>query len=158
MVDLEEVLKNIDVFCKVLVDKMLEKENDVKDGVAVEPMENLLRRKHIVEESLKSNPMAKCMISLPQFEEPLIDVFEDDNYVKILVQCHCQEQKISFHMDVDGVEICRKECYNDADGEVCVDKCQKLNLPVKHLQIENITAKCNKNEVLEVNIPKQKAN
>lgn len=102
--------------------------------------------------------MAKYMISLPQLEEPLIDVFEDDNYIKILVQCHCQEQKVSFHMDVDGVEICRKECHDNADSEVCVDKCQKLNLPVKHLQIENMTAKCNKNEVLEVSIPKQKVN
>jgi hypothetical protein len=157
MVDLEEALKNIEVFCRVLVDKILE-ENEIEDGVVVEPIENLLRRKYIIEESLESNPIIKSMIPLPQLEEPLIDIFEDDNYVRILVQCRCQEQKVSIHTDVDGVEICKKECYNNADGaKVCVDKCQKLSLPVKHLQMENMITKCN-NEVLEVNIPKQKLN
>ena len=156
--NLEDALKNIDVFCKVLVDKMLEKENETEDDVAVEPIENLLRRKYIIEESSESNPMVKHMIPLPQLEEPLIDIFEDDNYVKILAQCRCQEQRVSIHTDGDGMEICRKECYNDADGaKVCVDKCQKLSLPVRHLQMENMITKCNNNEVLEVNIPKQKA-
>jgi hypothetical protein len=157
MNNLEEALRNIDVFCKVLVDKMLEKENEKEDSVAVEPIENLFRRKYIIEESSESNPVTKHAIPLPQVEEPLVDIFEDDNYVKILVQCRCQEQKVSIHTDVDGMEICREECHNDMDGaKICVDKCQKLNLPIRHLQLENMITKCNNNEVLEVNIPKLK--
>jgi len=151
--DLEEALRNIDIFCKVLVNKMVEdKENN---DIVVEPIEKLLQRKYIVEEHSASSPLAKHLIPLPQFEDPLIDVFEDDNYVKVLVQCRCKKQKVTVHTDIDGLEICREECHNDTDGlQVCRDDCRKLNLPVKHLQIENMTAKCNNNEVLEVNIPK----
>jgi hypothetical protein len=55
------------------------------------------------------------------------------------------------------MEICREECHNDVDGaKICVDKCQKLTLPIRHLQLENMIKKCNNNEVLEVNIPKLK--
>lgn len=155
MNDFEEALRNIDVFCKVLVKKMIEDENEAESKIVVEPIENL-QRKYVIEEHLESNPLAKHLIPLPQVEEPLIDIFEGDNYVKVLVQCRCKEQKVSIHADIDGVQMCRKECHNDVDSsQVCVDKCQKLNLPVKHLQIENITAKCNNNSVFEVDIPKK---
>jgi hypothetical protein len=58
---------------------------------------------------------------------------------------------------MDGIQICKKECYRDDEGiEVCTDRCQKLDLPVKDLQVENMIAKCSNNTVLEVEIPKTK--
>jgi hypothetical protein len=157
MDDFEEALRNIDIFCKVVVNKMIEDEKGAENKIAVEPMENLLQRKYIIEEHSESNPLAKHLIPLPQAEEPLIDIFEDDNYVKVLVQCRCKDQKFTVHTNMDGIEICKKECHtDDEDIEVCTDRCQKLNLPVKDLQVENMIAKCSNNTVLEVEIPKNK--
>ena len=140
MEDLEEALRNIDVFCRVLVKKIVE-DADYSQGVVVEPVEKLLRRKYIAEEHLESNPSPKHLIPLPHAEKPLIDIFENDDYVKVLMQCRCKDKKVTIYTDVDNMEICTEEC-------------QKLNLSVKHLQLENMVVRCNNNEVLEINIPK----
>ncbi|MDH5375755.1 MAG: hypothetical protein OEZ21_09930 [Candidatus Bathyarchaeota archaeon] len=140
MKDLEEALRNIDVFLRTLVKKIVEYEN-CSQNIAVEPVENLLRRKYIIEESLESKPSKRYLIPIPQAEEPLIDVFEDENYVKIFLQCRCKDQEVTIHTDVDGLEICTKECL-------------KLNLSVGHLQVENMIARCNNNTVFEIDIPK----
>lgn len=142
MEDFEEALRNIDIFCRTLVKKMVE-DNNCCQNIVVEPIEKLLRRKYIIEESIESKPLRRCLIPLPHAEEPLIDVFEDENYVKIFLQCRCKDQKVTVYTDVDGLEICTEEC-------------QKLNLPVKHLQIENMIVKCNNNAVFELNVPKTK--
>jgi hypothetical protein len=155
MDDFEETLQNIDVFCKVLVQKMIDEEE--KNNIIVEPMENLLQRKYVLEEHLESSPLSKNLIPLPQVEEPLIDVFEEDNYVKVLMQCRCKDQKVSIHPKIDGLEICKKECHTNAEGiEVCKDNCQKLDVPTSDLQIEDIMARCSNNAVFEVTIPKVK--
>jgi hypothetical protein len=138
----EEALRNIDIFCRILVKKIVEDENCSQD-IVVEPIENLLRRKYIIEESQESKTSSGCLIPLPQAEEPLIDVFENEDYVKIFLQWHCRDQKVAIHTHVDGLEICTKEC-------------RKLKLPVKHLQIENTTVRCNGNKVLQIDIPKTK--
>ncbi|MDH7476784.1 MAG: hypothetical protein QHH17_00165 [Candidatus Bathyarchaeota archaeon] len=152
MDDFEEALRNIDVFCKVLAKKTAEDEE--KSDIIVEPMESLLYRKYIISEQVESSSV-KHFIPLPQLEEPLIDVFEDENYVKILMQCHCKDQKVTVHTSVDGLEICKKKCHKDSNGiEVCVDECQKLNLSVERLKIEDMIMKCNNNEAFEVYIPK----
>lgn len=139
MENLEEALRNIDVFCRTLVKKIVEDENS-SPKIVVEPIENLLRRKYIIEQHSESNPLAKHLIPLPHVEKPLIDIFEDDKYVKILMKCRCKDQQVAIHTDTAGLEI-------------CTEKCGKLNLPTKHLQIENMIVKCN-NEALEINIPK----
>jgi len=139
MENLEEALRNIDVFCRTLVKKIVEDENS-SPKIVVEPIENLLRRKYIIEQHSESNPLAKHLIPLPHAEKPLIDIFEDDKYVKILMKCRCKDQQVAIHTDTDCLEI-------------CTEKCGKLNLPTKHLQIENMIVKCN-NEALEINIPK----
>lgn len=159
MDDLEEALRNIDVFCRVLVEKMVEDENEENRNIDVEPIENLFRRKYVIEEHSNSNPSAKHLIPLPQLEEPLIDIFEDDSYVKVLMQCRCKDQKVTVHTGVDGLEICKKECHTDTEGlETCTDRCQKLDLSVNPpLQIEDMTARCSNNAVFEVTIPKTKA-
>jgi len=143
MENFEEALRNIDIFCRILVKKIVEDE-DCSQNIVVEPIENLLRRRYIREESQESKASSGRLIPLPQAEEPLIDVFEDDDYVKIFLQCRCKDQKVTIHTDVDGLEICTK-------------KCQKLKLPVKHLRIENMIVRCNGNKVLEIDIPKTTA-
>jgi len=140
MENLEEALRNIDVFCQTLVKKIAEDEN-CPQNITVDPIENLLRRKHVIKEHSVSNPLANHLIPLPHAEKPLIDVFEDDKHVKILMQCRCKDQGVTINTDVETLEICTEEC-------------EKLNLPIKHLQIENITVRCHNNEVFEINIPK----
>ncbi|MDH5483228.1 MAG: hypothetical protein OEY22_10205 [Candidatus Bathyarchaeota archaeon] len=154
MDDFETALQNIDVFCKVLVSKMIV--NEENSNIIVEPMENLLQGKYVIREQFDSSPLSKNFIPLPQVEEPLIDVFEEDEYVRVLVQCRCKEQEVTIHTDMDGLEICRKECNTDTDGlQVCRDECKKLNLPIRILRTENMISKCNNNEIFEVTIPKK---
>lgn len=153
MSSFEEALRNIDVFCKVLVKKLIESEAEERSDIIVEPMEKLLYKKYIISEQIEPSPV-RHLIPLPQLEEPLIDVFDDDNYVRILIQCKCREQKITVHTDVDGIEICNKVCYKKDGNEVCVDECRKITLPVDHLKIENMVTKCNNNEAFEIEIPK----
>ncbi|MGQ9507032.1 MAG: hypothetical protein ACUVTB_04120 [Candidatus Bathycorpusculaceae bacterium] len=156
MDDFEEALRNIDVFCKVLVEKIVGDEKE--SNVIVEPMERLLYRKYIICEQAESSPV-KHFIPLPQLKEPLIDVFENENYVRILMQCRCKDQKVTVHTSADGLEICKKKCHKDSNGtEVCIDECHKLNLPVEHLRIEDMIVKCNNNEAFEVYIPKANNN
>ena len=156
MTRFEEALQNIDIFCKVLVSKMLEDPAEPGHNIFIEPMEKLLLRKQAVEQLSDSSSTAKSLISLPLAEEPLIDVFEDDSRVKILMECHCKDQKVTVHTGADDIEICEKECYTNEEGkEVCSDKCQKIDVPSKNLQIEDMTAKCSNNAVLEIDIPKK---
>jgi len=144
MDDFEEAIRNIDVFCKVLAKKLVEslKEEESSSENPIEPMEKLLRRKYVIEEKFEKNPTVKHFIPLPHIEEPLIDVFEDENYVKVLMQCRCGEQRVTLHKHDDGLQICLE------------NNCWKLDLPVEELQIENIIMKCNNNKALEVEIPK----
>jgi|GEM_PF-590484 len=141
MEDLEEQLRNIDVFLRILVKKIAESENCSKK-TKVEPIESLLRKKYIIEKHSESNPSANNTIPLLQTEEPLIDVFEDDKRVRILMQHRCNNEKVVIHTDADGLQICSK-------------KRRKLKMPMKHLQVENMIVRCN-NAVLEINIPKTK--
>jgi hypothetical protein len=156
MENLEEALRNIDVFCKVLVDKITADANRVVPDVFVEPIEKLLYKKNFVNERPETNLTVKHFVPLPHLEDPLIDVVEENNRFKILVQERCRDKPLTIHIVTDGIEICRKECHTDSGGEeVCVDKCQKLGLPLDRLQIENLTARCSNNTVFEVDIPKR---
>lgn len=144
MEDFEEALRNIDVFCRTLVKKIVE-DYDSSQRIAVEPIENLLRRKYIIEESLESNPSAKYLIPVPDAEEPLVDMFDGEDYVKIFIQSRCHGKDVKVHTDMDN------------NIEICVEECRKLNLPSRRLNIDNMVVKCNNNMVLEVSIPKIEA-
>ncbi|MEA2090432.1 MAG: hypothetical protein U9O89_06740, partial [Thermoproteota archaeon] len=85
MEDFEEALRNIDVFCRILVKKIVE-DDDCSQNIVVEPIEKLVRSKYIIEESPESLPPTKYLIPIPQAEEALIDVFEDESCVKIFFQ------------------------------------------------------------------------
>jgi hypothetical protein len=140
--DLARALENIDVFLKALVQKMTEDEPE--NTVTMEPMEKLLHLRNIIaDETLEPNPLEKTLIPLPQLDEPLIDVFEDENHIKVLMQCRCREQNVAVYREADGLKLCTKEC-------------QKVNLPLTHLQVEHMISKCNNNEVFEIDIPKVK--
>ncbi len=156
MDDFEEALHNIDVFCKVLVNKITSEENQVNSSMYIEPMEKLLYKKNILGEKLENGGSIRRFIPLPHLEDPLVDIVEEGDRFKVLMQEHCTDTKVTVNTDTSGIEICRKECHTDSEGEeVCVDKCQKLGLPLDRLQIENLTAKCSNNTVFEVDIPKR---
>ena len=145
--DFEEALRNIDVFCRVLAKKLVEslkEEGEIAEENPLEPMERLLKRKYVFEEHFES-PRVRHFIPLPHIEEPLIDVFEDENYVRVLMQCRCRDHRITVNKHDDGLQICLE------------DLCWKIPLPVDELMVENMTMRCNNNEALEVEIPKIKA-
>jgi len=127
-----------------LVESLKEEEHSKENPL--EPMEKLLKRRYVIEEKIEQTSTVKHFIPLPHIEEPLIDIFEDENYVKVLMQCRCKDQRITVNKINDGLQICLE------------DVCWKLNLPVEELQVESMVMKCNNNRALEVEIPKVKAN
>lgn len=160
MDNFEKALRNIDGFCKVVVKKMPENTAEPENKTSVELIENPLLTTSPANEPLETDSLNSHFIPLSQIEEPLIDIFEEEDYLRILVQCRCREQQVTFYVRTDGIRVCREECHVNAGGtEVCVDSCQKINLRTDHLQLENrlfVVAKCNNNGVLEAMIPKIK--
>ena len=99
-----------------------------------------------------------------KFEEPLIDIIDEENNVKLLIQCRCFEEDVSIHVnkDKDGITVCKEVCHiSEKSGSLsCGDVCsRKIALNLKDLQLENmlfVVSKCNNNNVLEISIPKAK--
>lgn len=125
--DFEEALLNIDAFCRVLAKKIAENEE-----VDLEPelIENLLRRKYVVEvydERLEQ-------------DGPLIDVFEDEKQIKILVQCSRSEDEIVFNSGDWGTEI-------------LIGKWQRIVLPIEHLDTSKVMVRFG-NQIMEMIIQK----
>ena len=100
------------------------------------------------------------------YEEPLIDVIDEGDNVKLLVQGRCMDQQFSIHVNDDktGIYICRETCYikKGLKAIECNDFCSRnIPLNLKELQLEDlvfIVSKCNNNNVLEIIIPKIKQN
>ncbi len=99
-----------------------------------------------------------------EYEEPLIDVIDEEDNVKLLVQCRCQEEQVSIHVNNnhDGITVCKERCQIKKESEimVCGDVCSRnIPLNLKDLQLENmlfIVSQCNSNNVVEITIPKIK--
>lgn len=128
-------LQDIDNFCKVIVRKP--SMSNVETGASLE------------NDNINSD-----------IEEPLVDVFDEADYIRILVQCKCREQQVTFHPCSDGIAVCREECHKERGRpEVCNDVCRKLSLSMNGLQLKDmmfVIAKCNNNNTLEAMIPKLK--
>jgi hypothetical protein len=151
-----EALRNIDDFCKVLVKKP--NPDRPETGIRRE----LQQDEAVFERYLNRRSEANSSLGVmqPELEEPLVDVFDEEDHIRILVQCRCREQQVTFHPDKDGIIICKEECHKHKDGpEMCRDVCRKLSLRTDELQLENmlfVIAKCNNNNTLEASIPKVK--
>ena len=99
-----------------------------------------------------------------QYEEPLIDVLDEGNNVKLLVQGRCFDKQFSIHLNKnkDGITICTEKCHKKKGLKTieCSDVCSKnIPLNVKELQLEDmlfVVSKCNNNNALEIMIPKIK--
>jgi len=99
-----------------------------------------------------------------QYEEPFIDVIDEGDNIKLLVQGRCIDQQFSIHVNEDkgGISICRESCYRKKETQVveCNDYCSKnIPLNLKELQLGSmlfVVSKCNNNNVLEIMIPKIK--
>ena len=152
-----EALEDIDNFCKVLVKKtngrgsIKRRGRDLGSEKAVFDIEYLNKFSEL-------NSSAGVM--QPELEDPFVDVFDEEDHIRILVQCRCREQQVTFYPSKDGITICREECQkNKAGSETCVDVCRKVNIRTDELQLENmlfVIAKCNNNNTLEATIPKVK--
>ena len=99
-----------------------------------------------------------------QYEDPLIDVIDEGDSIKLLVQGRCMDQQYSIHINEDksGISICREACYRKKSAETieCNDFCsKKIPLNLKELQLEGmlfVISQCNNNNILELVIPKIK--
>jgi len=124
--NIEETLLNIEVFCRVLIKKIFdEEEPHLKPSL----IKNLIRRKYAIEvyeDQLKTRP--------------LVDVFEDERYIKILVQYPCRDKEVSF-------------CMNEGYTEIWIGKEKKIKLPIKHLDVNKAVIKYN-SQTLEILIQK----
>jgi hypothetical protein len=153
-----EALQDIDNFCKVLVKKTNSEkpDNGGKSQTAPSEGKEFLDRRRLHWHWGSNSTLGSNL--QPEHDEPFIDVFDEIDHIKILVQCRCQEQQVTFHPSKDGLVVCREECYREKDGqEMCTDLCRKLRLPTDGLQLDNmefIVAKCNNNNTLEAMIPK----
>ena len=150
-----EALQNVEGFCRVLVQKTTKEEPRIGDE-----RESKAPDGAILEKKQLNNHSSLGYTIQPEFEEPLVDVFDEGDHVRILVQCRCREQQVTFHPSKDGIVICREECNRQKDGpDMCRDVCSKLILRTGELQLDNmlfVIAKCNNNNTLEAMIPKLK--
>jgi hypothetical protein len=140
-----DALHNIDNFCKVLVKRGFAGRSEAGNKMAAWPAEAHSTMDDVLQ---------------PEIEDPLIDIFDEKDYVRILVQCRCREQQVTFHPNSDGITVCREECHKEKNGsETCRDICRKLTLRTDNLQLDDmefVIAKCNNNNTLEAMIPKLK--
>ena len=153
-----EALQTIDNFCKVLVKKTAEN-NAEKDNTK----EHGSLGKTAFEKTRWYRPLREASFAMgntaqSETEEPLVDVFDEEDHIRILVQCRCREQQVTFHPCTDGITVCREDCRKEKGGpETCSDVCRKLSIPTGELQLGNmefVIAKCNNNNTLEAMIPK----
>lgn len=123
----EEALSNIDIFCSVLVKKIIE---DEEPKVKPEPIENLLRKKHGIE----------IYRDFRRGEEPLIDIFEDEGQVKVLMQCSHVKHEV--RLDPCGGYM-----------EIWEGGGRKAKIPIKSSDANKTAIRWN-NNVLEIIIEK----
>lgn len=122
----EEALSNIDVFCSVLVRKMME---DKGLQVEPEPIEKMLRKKCSVE-----------VYGNYGWEEPLVDIFEDDKQVKVLMRCPFKGQEVKLHPNKDSVEV-------------WISKSQKIKLLINPPDLNKTTIRL-RSQFLEITMQK----
>jgi hypothetical protein len=153
-----DALQSVDNFCKVLVKKTITSTPETGNVREIEHANEAVFERDLQlpsEDSHEVNDILQLEI-----EEPLVDVFDEEDFLRILVQCRCREQQVTFQPSSDGITVCREECHKEKDGpETCRDICQKLNLRTDDLQLANmqfVIAKCNNNNTLEAMIPKIK--
>jgi hypothetical protein len=99
-----------------------------------------------------------------QHEELLIDVIDEGDNIRLLVQGRCMDEQFSIHVNKNegGISICREACHRKKGLDVieCDDFCSKnMPLNLEELQLEDmlfVVSKCNNNNVLEIIIPKTK--
>ena len=99
-----------------------------------------------------------------QHDEPLIDVIDEGDNIRLLVQGRCMDEQFSIHVNKNegGISICREACHRKKGLDVieCDDFCSKnMPLNLEELQLEDmlfVVSKCNNNNVLEIIIPKTK--
>jgi hypothetical protein len=152
-----EALQSIDNFCRVLVKKTASDEPERSAKGENAPSADAFSERIRSYVPLEAGSVA-AYGTQTEVEEPLVDVFDEEEYVRILVQCRCREQEVTFHPSADGITVCKEECHREKGGpETCRPICRKLSIRTDELQLDNmlsVVAKCNNNNTLEAMIPK----
>ena len=113
-----EALQNMDGFCRVNVKKT--PENDSRSSK--QPSDELLFQQRILNGHQSAISPKGGFITLPTAEDPLVDVIDEEDHIRILVQCRCREQQVTFYPCSDGIIVCKEECHMNTDGAEACEK------------------------------------
>jgi len=154
--DFEDIFHDVDDFYKKLTKKMFKEMEDIEEALRGGKLEGEWDIKPIEEPGVKgyvargrfqlgkSQPLKLPKQTKDEVREPLTDVFEDKDNVKL-------------YMELPGVEKDDVQL-NVTDGHAEVKAknfCKTVDLPTKDVELNNAVANY-KNGVLEVTIPKMK--
>lgn len=159
--DFEDLFDDVDKFHQRLAKKMFEEMRDIEEAVQKGKLEGEWDIKPIEEPGVKGyvargrfqfgdKPMPKTLklpkqITEAEVREPLTDVFEDNDNIKLYVELPNVE-KTDIQLNVSGsrAEIKAKNFHREID------------LPTADIEVDKATTNY-KNGVLEVTIPKTKS-
>lgn len=159
--DFEDLFDDVDKFHQRLAKKMLEEMRDIEEALQEDKLEGEWDIKPIEEPGVKGyiargrfqfgdKPLPKTLklprrIREEEVREPLTDVFQDNENVKLYVELPGAE-KTDIQLNVSGNR-----------AEIKAKNFRKtIDLPTAHVEVDKATTNY-KNGVLEVTIPKTKS-
>jgi len=152
--DFDEIFGNKDSYFKKLSKRMLKEMEEIEKAIKSGKLQGEWEVKPIEEPSVKGyvargrfqlgEPLTLPKQAVDEVREPLTDVFEEQDHVKLYVELPGVEKNdIQLNVAEGRAEVKAKNFY------------KVIDLPTRHVEFEKATANY-KNGVLEVMIPKTK--
>jgi HSP20 family protein len=149
----DETFRDIDAFYKKLTEKMFRQMEEIDKAIKsgrlqgewdVRPIEKPGVRGYVAQGRFQlGEPLTVPKQALDEIREPLTDVFEDEEYIKLYVELPgIDKNDIQLNVTATQAEIKAKNFYKTID------------LPTSNIEFNKATANY-KNGVLEVKIPKK---
>ena len=150
----DETFRDIDAFYKKLTERMFRQMEEIDKAIQsgrlqgewdVRPIEKPGVRGYVAQGRFQlGEPLTVPKQALDETREPLTDIFEDKEYVKLYIELPgVDKNDIQLNVTATQAEIKAKNFYKTID------------LPTRNIEFEKATAN-HKNGVLEVKIPKKK--
>ena len=150
----DETFRDIDAFYKKLTEKMFRQMEEIDKAIQSGRLQGEWDVRHIEKPGVRGyvaqgrfqlgEPLTAPKQALDETREPLTDVFEDKEHVKLYIELPgVDKDDIQLNVTAGQAEIKAKSFYKTID------------LPSRNVEFEKAAANC-KNGVLEVLIPKKK--
>jgi len=150
----DETFRDIDAFYKKLTERMFKQMEEIEKAIQsgrlkgewdVKPIEKPGVRGYVAKGQFQlGEPLTIPKQALDETREPLTDVFEDEEHVKLYIELPgVEKDAIQLNVTAGQAEIKAKNFYKTID------------LPTRNIEFNKATANY-KNGVLEVLIPKKK--